>query len=267
MEDSPDPQSLPGSASCYRIDQAESTPGRRRSDSAARRAFLPAASSRRTRRPRAGAASPSGSGSRSRARTSSSRCTSSRRRRGRPRRASSRPAPRIGGALCDGRRATTRGDWAPPSPRPPRLKWPNDLMFGDRKAAGILCEAGRPGIRGHRPQLQSARLPARARGEGDEPRDRAGAAKSAAGRSSRFFLGRLGRLARPRRGGRGRRSPVEKRDSPPVSCRAPAARHPSRAGDESLNGDARGHRRGGSLIFRERGKRRRRLRCGDSGGS
>jgi BirA family transcriptional regulator, biotin operon repressor / biotin---[acetyl-CoA-carboxylase] ligase len=31
-------------------------------------------------------------------------------------------------------------------PRPPRIKWPNDLLLGDRKAAGILCEAGPRGI-------------------------------------------------------------------------------------------------------------------------
>ena len=29
---------------------------------------------------------------------------------------------------------------------PPRLKWPNDLMLGDRKAAGILCETGPAGV-------------------------------------------------------------------------------------------------------------------------
>lgn len=28
----------------------------------------------------------------------------------------------------------------------PRIKWPNDLLFGDRKAAGILCEAGAEGV-------------------------------------------------------------------------------------------------------------------------
>jgi BirA family transcriptional regulator, biotin operon repressor / biotin---[acetyl-CoA-carboxylase] ligase len=52
---------------------------------------------------------------------------------------------RIGLALC---RASERyalaSDRAFPSP--PRLKWPNDLMFGERKAAGILCEAGASGV-------------------------------------------------------------------------------------------------------------------------
>jgi len=29
---------------------------------------------------------------------------------------------------------------------PPRVKWPNDLMLGDGKACGVLCEAGRLGV-------------------------------------------------------------------------------------------------------------------------
>jgi BirA family transcriptional regulator, biotin operon repressor / biotin---[acetyl-CoA-carboxylase] ligase len=52
---------------------------------------------------------------------------------------------RIGRALCDSVEAFARG-LDPASRLRPMLKWPNDLMIGDRKAAGILCEAGRPGV-------------------------------------------------------------------------------------------------------------------------
>lgn len=52
---------------------------------------------------------------------------------------------RIGSALCDA--ATLYGRSLGASfAAPPRLKWPNDLMFADRKAAGILCEAGSSGV-------------------------------------------------------------------------------------------------------------------------
>jgi BirA family transcriptional regulator, biotin operon repressor / biotin---[acetyl-CoA-carboxylase] ligase len=52
---------------------------------------------------------------------------------------------RIGLALRDAVEAwaETRGAALP---SPARIKWPNDLMLGDRKAAGILCEAGSSGL-------------------------------------------------------------------------------------------------------------------------
>ncbi len=52
---------------------------------------------------------------------------------------------RIGGALCAAAERYAEKTGASFA-RPPRLKWPNDLMFGDRKAAGILCEAGSAGV-------------------------------------------------------------------------------------------------------------------------
>ncbi len=52
---------------------------------------------------------------------------------------------RIGSALCAAVSDYAEGQGAS-FPRPPRLKWPNDLMFGDRKAAGVLCEAGPLGV-------------------------------------------------------------------------------------------------------------------------
>jgi BirA family transcriptional regulator, biotin operon repressor / biotin---[acetyl-CoA-carboxylase] ligase len=52
---------------------------------------------------------------------------------------------RIGGALCEAAETYARRRGLIYE-RPPRLKWPNDLMFGDRKAAGILCEAGAAGV-------------------------------------------------------------------------------------------------------------------------
>ena len=44
---------------------------------------------------------------------------------------------RIGVALCEAVESLSLS---------PRLKWPNDLMLGDRKAAGVLCEAGPSGV-------------------------------------------------------------------------------------------------------------------------
>jgi BirA family transcriptional regulator, biotin operon repressor / biotin---[acetyl-CoA-carboxylase] ligase len=48
---------------------------------------------------------------------------------------------KIGAALCSAVAAYAGTDRLSP-----RLKWPNDLMLGDRKAAGILCEAGSNGV-------------------------------------------------------------------------------------------------------------------------
>jgi BirA family biotin operon repressor/biotin-[acetyl-CoA-carboxylase] ligase len=47
---------------------------------------------------------------------------------------------RVGLALCEAVSAYASSIGAT-FPEPARLKWPNDLMLGERKAAGILCEA------------------------------------------------------------------------------------------------------------------------------
>ena len=52
---------------------------------------------------------------------------------------------RVGAAICRGA-AGYASSISAAFPAPPRVKWPNDLMIGDRKAAGILCEAGRLGV-------------------------------------------------------------------------------------------------------------------------
>jgi BirA family transcriptional regulator, biotin operon repressor / biotin---[acetyl-CoA-carboxylase] ligase len=51
---------------------------------------------------------------------------------------------RVGLALCEAVEDYASGIGAG-FPSPPRLKWPNDLMLGDRKAAGILCESAASG--------------------------------------------------------------------------------------------------------------------------
>jgi len=52
---------------------------------------------------------------------------------------------RIGAAVCRAASDLASSIGAA-FPAPLRLKWPNDLMLGDRKASGILCEAGRLGV-------------------------------------------------------------------------------------------------------------------------
>jgi BirA family transcriptional regulator, biotin operon repressor / biotin---[acetyl-CoA-carboxylase] ligase len=52
---------------------------------------------------------------------------------------------RIGAAVCSAAAALASSMGAS-FERPPRLKWPNDLMIGDSKACGVLCEAGRLGV-------------------------------------------------------------------------------------------------------------------------
>ena len=52
---------------------------------------------------------------------------------------------RIGAAVCRAA-AALAGSTGAAYPRPPRLKWPNDLMLGDAKACGVLCEAGSLGV-------------------------------------------------------------------------------------------------------------------------
>lgn len=52
---------------------------------------------------------------------------------------------RIGGALCSAASLYAEKTGSSFAGQP-KLKWPNDLMLGDRKAAGILCEAGPSGV-------------------------------------------------------------------------------------------------------------------------
>jgi BirA family transcriptional regulator, biotin operon repressor / biotin---[acetyl-CoA-carboxylase] ligase len=52
---------------------------------------------------------------------------------------------RIGAAVCRAASALAVSTGASFT-RPPRLKWPNDLMLGDAKACGVLCESGSLGV-------------------------------------------------------------------------------------------------------------------------
>lgn len=52
---------------------------------------------------------------------------------------------RIGAAVC-GAAAALADSIGASFREPPRLKWPNDLMFGNAKACGILCESSGLGV-------------------------------------------------------------------------------------------------------------------------
>jgi BirA family biotin operon repressor/biotin-[acetyl-CoA-carboxylase] ligase len=53
---------------------------------------------------------------------------------------------RVGAALCKAARLQARGMGRGFRGGEARVKWPNDLLIGDRKAAGLLCEAGAEGV-------------------------------------------------------------------------------------------------------------------------
>jgi BirA family biotin operon repressor/biotin-[acetyl-CoA-carboxylase] ligase len=53
---------------------------------------------------------------------------------------------RVAAALCRAVAALAAARGADLGDDGPRIKWPNDLLLGGRKAAGILCEAGAEGV-------------------------------------------------------------------------------------------------------------------------